>query len=94
MQEWKNLQPNSAPLVDSKGRYRGRIWHFCDITDRKVAEERVEYLAYYDALTGLTNRTLLQDRLATALAGARRRKDKVAVLFLDLDRFRLLCIRN
>jgi len=80
----------SAPLVDSKGRYRGRIWYFRDITDRKVAEERVQYLAYYDALTGLTNRTLLQDRLATALAGARRRKDKVAILFLDLDRFKII----
>jgi diguanylate cyclase (GGDEF)-like protein/PAS domain S-box-containing protein len=78
----------SAPLVDSKGRYRGRIWYFRDITDRKLAEERVQFLAYYDALTGLPNRTLLQDRLAKALAGARRREDKVAILFLDLDRFR------
>src|ERR1035437_1132928 len=59
-----------------------------DITKRKRAEERVQYLAYYDALTGLPNRTLLQDRLAKALAGARRRKDKVAILFLDLDRFK------
>jgi predicted signal transduction protein with EAL and GGDEF domain len=78
----------SAPLVDSKGRYRGRIWYFRDITDRKLAEERVQFLAYYDALTGLPNRTLLQDRLAKALAGARRQKDKVALLFLDLDRFK------
>jgi diguanylate cyclase (GGDEF)-like protein len=78
----------SAPLVDSKGRYRGRIWYFRDITSRKLAEERVQYLAYYDALTGLPNRTLLQDRLAKALASARRRKDKVAILFLDLDRFK------
>ncbi|MGB8731945.1 MAG: EAL domain-containing protein, partial [Candidatus Sulfotelmatobacter sp.] len=61
-----------------------------DITARKVAEDRVQFLAYYDALTGLPNRTLLQDRLATALAGARRRKDKVALLFLDLDRFKLI----
>jgi diguanylate cyclase (GGDEF)-like protein/PAS domain S-box-containing protein len=59
-----------------------------DITGRKLAEERVQFLAYYDALTGLPNRTLLQDRLAKALAGARRRKDKVALLFLDLDRFK------
>ena len=80
----------SAPLVDSKGGYRGRIWYFRDITDRKVAEERVQYLAYYDALTGLPNRTLLQDRVATALAGARRRNDKVALLFLDLDRFKVI----
>jgi diguanylate cyclase (GGDEF)-like protein/PAS domain S-box-containing protein len=59
-----------------------------DISDRKVAEERVQFLAYYDALTGLPNRTLLRDRLSKALASARRRKDKVALLFLDLDRFK------
>ena len=59
-----------------------------DITDRKAAEERVQYLAYYDALTGLPNRTLLRDRLSKALASARRQKDKVALLFLDLDRFK------
>src|SRR5208282_1445278 len=61
-----------------------------DITDRKVAEERVQYLAYYDAITGLPNRTLLRDRLSKALASARRRKDKVALLFLDLDRFKIV----
>src|SRR6202142_132166 len=78
----------SAPLVDSRSRYRGRIWYFRDITDRKLAEEGVQYLAYYDALTGLPNRTLLQDRLAKALAGAHRQKHKAAILFLDLDRFK------
>jgi diguanylate cyclase (GGDEF)-like protein/PAS domain S-box-containing protein len=80
----------SAPLIDSNGQYRGRIWYFRDITDRRVAEERVNFLAYYDALTGLPNRMLLQDRLVTALAGARRRQNKVALLFLDLDRFKLI----
>ncbi len=78
----------SAPLVDSKGCYRGRIWYFRDITDRKLAEERIQFLAYYDALTGLPNRVLLQDRLAKALANARRRNEKVALLFLNLDRFK------
>jgi diguanylate cyclase (GGDEF)-like protein/PAS domain S-box-containing protein len=78
----------SAPLVDSRKQYRGRIWYFRDITDRKIVEERIQYLAYYDALTGLPNRTLLQDRLAKTLAGARRQKDKVALLFLDLDGFK------
>ena len=71
---------NSAALY-----YEGTV---ADITDRKAAEERVQYLAYYDALTGLPNRTLLQDRLTKALASARRRNDKVALLFLDLDRFK------
>jgi diguanylate cyclase (GGDEF)-like protein/PAS domain S-box-containing protein len=61
-----------------------------DITDRKVAEDRVRFLAYYDVLTELPNRTLLKDRLDKALAGSRRRKDKVAVLFLDLDRFKVI----
>jgi diguanylate cyclase (GGDEF)-like protein/PAS domain S-box-containing protein len=59
-----------------------------DITARKAAEERVQFLAYYDALTAVPNRTLLEDRLANALAGARRQKHKLALLFLDLDRFK------
>ncbi|MGA3093182.1 MAG: PAS domain S-box protein [Terriglobales bacterium] len=61
-----------------------------NITERKVAEEQVQSLAYYDALTGLPNRTLLQDRLSKALAMARRQKHKVALLFLDLDRFKII----
>ena len=78
----------SAPLVDSKRLYRGRIWYFRDISERKGVEERIQFLAYSDALTGLPNRRLLQDRLTQALAGARRQKSKVALLFLDLDRFK------
>ncbi len=78
----------SAPLVDSKAQYRGRIWYFRDITDRKFAEQRIQFLAYYDALTGLPNRALLQDRLGKALASARRHMHKVALLFLDLDGFK------
>jgi len=61
-----------------------------DITERKIAEDRVQFLAYYDALTGLPNRTLLEDRISKALASARRRKESVAVLFLDLDRFKII----
>lgn len=59
-----------------------------DITDRKLADEQVKFLAYYDSLTGLPNRSLLQDRLSKSLATARRNREKVAVLFLDLDRFK------
>ncbi len=61
-----------------------------DITLRKVAEEQIQFLAYYDALTGLPNRTLFQDRLSKALAGARRQKSKIALLFLDLDGFKII----
>ncbi len=59
-----------------------------DITHRKAAEAQVSFLAYHDALTGLPNRVLFRDRLETALAGARRRNERLAVLFLDLDRFK------
>jgi diguanylate cyclase (GGDEF)-like protein/PAS domain S-box-containing protein len=59
-----------------------------DISDRKLAEEQVQFLAYYDALTGLPNRTLLKDRVTKALAAAHRQEHKVAFLFLDLDRFK------
>ncbi|MFZ0913879.1 MAG: EAL domain-containing protein [Candidatus Korobacteraceae bacterium] len=61
-----------------------------DVTDRKVAEERVQFLAYYDALTGLHNRTFLRQVLAKALASTRRQDQKIAVLFLDLDRFKII----
>ena len=61
-----------------------------DITDRKRAEKQVQFLAYYDGLTGLPNRRLLQDRLVKAIASARRRSELVAVLFLDLDRFKII----
>ncbi len=61
-----------------------------DITHRKLADERIEFLAYYDSLTGLPNRTLLQDRLSKALASARRHREKLAVLFLDVDGFKTI----
>ena len=88
LKDGKVFDRYSAPLVDTKGTYRGRIWYFRDITDRKIADERVKFLAYYDALTGLPNRTLFRDRMSKALASARRQKHKAAFLFLDLDRFK------
>jgi diguanylate cyclase (GGDEF)-like protein/PAS domain S-box-containing protein len=68
----------------------GAVVAFIDITERKAAEEQIRSLAYYDTLTGLPNRILLQDRLAQALAGASRHQDKVALLFLDLDHFKVI----
>ena len=59
-----------------------------NITDRKQAEARVEYMALHDSLTGLPNRVLLEDRLTQAIALARRNQRSVGVLMLDLDRFK------
>ncbi len=61
-----------------------------DITERKEVQERLRYLANYDSLTGLPNRALLQDRLEQALMDATRRQRKVAVMFVDLDRFKMI----
>ena len=59
-----------------------------DITDKKRAEQELRYLANYDTLTGLPNRSLLSERLGRAIVRARRQETRVAVLFLDLDRFK------
>jgi diguanylate cyclase (GGDEF)-like protein/PAS domain S-box-containing protein len=61
-----------------------------DITDRKHAQEQMEYQAYHDALTGLPNRLLFRDRITVALAHARRSGRMAAVMFLDLDQFKLV----
>jgi diguanylate cyclase (GGDEF)-like protein/PAS domain S-box-containing protein len=86
----KWLMVSLRAVRDANGNFSFHEGTVEDISDRKVAEERIQYLAYYDALTGLPNRTLLQDRLSNALARARRQKDKVAVLFLDVDRFKFV----
>lgn len=59
-----------------------------NITERKAIEERIRHLAHYDMLTGLPNRALLTDRMHQALALARRDKGMLAVMFLDLDKFK------
>jgi len=59
-----------------------------DVTERKRAEEQIRYLAYHDSLTGLGNRLLFKERLAVALAQARRNDGVLGVLFLDLDHFK------
>jgi diguanylate cyclase (GGDEF)-like protein len=59
-----------------------------NIEKRKRAEEKIKHLAYHDALTGLPNRNLLENRLATALTQAHRKSHMLALLYLDLDRFK------
>lgn len=61
-----------------------------DISERRKAEHQIEHLAYHDALTGLPNRHLFVDRLDTALTRARRTEESLAVLFVDLDHFKVI----
>lgn len=73
---------------------RGEITHyvaiFADITEHKQAEEHMRHLAHYDVLTDLPNRVLFYDRLGQALIKAQRSRSKSAVMFLDLDRFKVI----
>lgn len=70
----------------------GELTHFIaiheDITDQKLTQERITYMAHYDALTGLPNRTLYFDRLRQALSIAQRNDSGLAVLYMDLDGFK------
>ncbi len=61
-----------------------------DITERKRVEEQIKEIAYHDALTGLPNRLLFNDRLQVAVAQAHRQRQRLAVLFLDVDRFKVI----
>ncbi len=75
-------------MLDATDPARGSIWVYSDVTERKRREEEVRELAHHDALTGLPNRRLLDDRLAQAFASARRSRGNAALMLLDLDRFK------
>jgi diguanylate cyclase (GGDEF)-like protein/PAS domain S-box-containing protein len=81
---------SATPLFDESGRPRGAIGAALDISERKRSEEQIRRIAYHDVLTGLPNRLLLNDRLALAVAQANRLDRGLAVLFLDIDRFKLI----
>lgn len=84
------VEQTITPLRDA----RGEVSHFVaiheDITVKKEAEARILHMAQHDALTDLPNRMLLRDRLSQTLARAKRNGRLVALLFLDLDRFKLI----
>ena len=79
----------SAEVIDIDGEEHV-IVSIQDITDRKRAEERIQQLATRDALTGLPNRLLLNDRLSLAIGHAQRQGGSLALLFIDLDRFKYI----
>lgn len=82
--EWLSV----TAICDDKGNVEQYVSIFSDITQHKEAEKLIEYQANYDSLTGLINRNLFNDRLATTLVSSRREQQRFALLFIDLDKFK------
>ena len=80
------LQVNA--IYDDKNQIRQYVGIFTDLTTRKESEEQLSYLANYDSVTGLANRSLFKNRLHSAIDHARQNNSKVALLYIDLDRFK------
>lgn len=83
-----DISATISPVLDEEGRVIGASKIARDITREKRAEEKVNQLAYYDALTGLPNRSLFADRMRQAIAAARRDKACMAMMYIDLDKFK------
>lgn len=77
-----------SPVYDDNGELLGITGFAMDITKRKQEEIKIRHQAHHDALTGLPNRTLFYDRLEQALSHAKREKEQLAVLFIDLNQFK------
>ena len=87
---WYHQWLSVTTLHDAQGKVSGHVIIFSDITRHKADQARILYQANYDLLTGLPNRTLLTDRLRQAVRHARRAGCSMAVLFVDLDRFKAI----
>jgi diguanylate cyclase (GGDEF)-like protein/PAS domain S-box-containing protein len=80
----------SAAVFDKQGQYYGRLWTHRDVTEVRQAERRLRHIATHDDLTGLSNRNLIQSRIARTIDRARRKGGQFALVYLDLDRFKVI----
>ncbi|HET7181173.1 MAG TPA: EAL domain-containing protein [Candidatus Limnocylindrales bacterium] len=86
---WRSIEAVVKNLLDDPA-VGGVVVNYRDITARKELEDELRVRAFHDALTGLANRALFVDRLGHALARTRRTRERIAVLFLDLDDFKTI----
>src|ERR1700734_2681774 len=82
------IEDSSAPIHDRRGRVTGAVMVFHDVSTARALTLQLAYFAQHDGLTELPNRTLLNDRLGHAITVARRHHARLAVLYVDLDRFK------
>ncbi|MEW5903740.1 MAG: EAL domain-containing protein [Pseudomonadota bacterium] len=81
---------SAAPVRNESGAITGAVLVFHDASEQMRAQREIRHLAYHDHLTGLPNRRLLQDRVRVALDNAQRHGNKLALLFIDLDHFKII----
>ena len=79
-----------SPIIDAEDNISRVVWSSKDNTELHLANETISRLAYYDALTALPNRRLFHDRFKQALAAAKRHENKLALMYFDLDNFKII----
>ena len=82
------IEDSAAPIHDRRGHVTGAVMVFHDVSAARALSARMSYLAQHDSLTDLPNRILLKDRLTQSMSLAQRHRQKLAVLYLDVDRFK------
>ena len=82
------IEDSTAPIHDRRGRVTGGVMVFHDVTQARAMSQKMTHLAQFDYLTDLPNRLLLNDRLTQAISVAHRHRQHLAVLFVDVDRFK------
>jgi PAS domain S-box-containing protein len=82
------IEDSAAPIHDRRGNVTGAVMVFHDVTQAQAISAKMSHLAWHDYLTDLPNRLLLNDRLSQAISAARHQQHKLAVLCIDIDRFK------